>query len=242
MPSGDSLDVNPNSTLGAEQIKWLTNHLSSLYRKDITEKPTKFHRNISFSAHILSIEKYMKIVNVNDDLGKICILLESLEQPIKDELLFESDYESNASSYSWHVEKLKFLFPSKDNSTTQLTALFNLKQQGRSFQDLSTLIKSEIIMQSSLIGQTERQEIAVKMFLSGLNAVKVQKPKTLQEAVKLLNAIKVREFSSLTCAANYKQSSESEMAELKKQIAFLTQLVLSMQICRSFRKYVQEKK
>ena len=46
MPSGDSLDVNPNSTLGAEQIKWLKNHLLSLYRKDITEKPTKFHRDI----------------------------------------------------------------------------------------------------------------------------------------------------------------------------------------------------
>ena len=74
MPSGDSLDVNPNSTLGAEQIKWLTNHLSSLYRKDITEKPTKFHRNISFSAHILSIEKYMKIAfywNPSNSLSKM---------------------------------------------------------------------------------------------------------------------------------------------------------------------------
>jgi len=225
--------TSSHSTLGANNIQWLTNHLTSLYRKEITEKPTKFNKEMSFENHINELEKYMKIVKVEDDIGKICLLLESLGQAEKDELLFEPEYEENSSSYKWHTTKLRALFPSKGNKTVDLVDLFNLKQQGMSFSDFASSIKSEILKRKYYIDKNDYQKIALKIFLAGFddnnlsNAIKAQKPQTIGEALDMLKRVKKQESQDKICAANYKQNNETD--DLKKQIAYLTQLVLSLQ-------------
>ena len=105
MSGGD----NSYSTLGAQpnEITWLTNYFTSLYKKEIAQKPHFLTRNGNVDSHTESIEKYLKLINVTDELGKTCVLLDSLDESIKDELMFEEDYEVNLSSFAWHIKKLK---------------------------------------------------------------------------------------------------------------------------------------
>ena len=46
-------------------------------------------------SHIQAMEKYMALVRIDDDLDKICILLESINQSAKDKLMFEINYAAN---------------------------------------------------------------------------------------------------------------------------------------------------
>ena len=220
-----------------EEIKWLTNYLSSLYRKEINQKPPKFDNNGSMQSHIQAMEKYMALVRIDDDLGKICILLESINQSAKDELMFEINYEANASSYDWHVNKLNELFPLKENTTTNLAELYELKQRNLSFNEFATQIKSEILRRSAFIKKDNFQSLALDIFLTGFNdknlslAVRAQKPTTLKEALVHVKTLKVKKneenIPSLAFVSK-NQDNNNEINDLKKQVAYLTQIVLSL--------------
>ena len=88
---------NSYSTLGAKpnEINWLTNYFTSLYKKEIAQKLQLWTRNGNVDSHTESIEKYLKLINVTDELGKTCVLLDCGDQSIKDELMFEEDDEVN---------------------------------------------------------------------------------------------------------------------------------------------------
>ena len=237
--SGDNCNVNGNSNMGAQppnEMQWLTNYFTSLYRKDVMEKPTQFQRHSNIDEHIKKVEKYFENIKVVDDLGKVCILFDTLQNSIKDELIFESDYESNATNYSWHKNILKRLFPIKENVTTNLTELFDLKQGEQTFSEFACKIKSEVVRRMRNNTSESRQKIALEIFLSGLNdeklikALRAQNPTDLNEVlslVKSINVVNVNTSSNIAGVHKYDEKN-SEINELKKQVTHLTQLVFSL--------------
>ena len=124
--SGDQANCN----MGAQppkEVQWLTNYFTSLYRKEIMEKPKQFERHMNMIEHLEAVDKYLDNIKVVDDLGKVCFLFDSLSQTIKNELLFDADYETNVNNYACHQTTLKKLFPTKENDLINLTELFDLK-------------------------------------------------------------------------------------------------------------------
>ena len=133
--SSSSTNSSGDILFNGGSIKWLTDHLSALYKKNLLQKPSKYVRSSSMENHIDELNKYFKTVNLQDDLGKICILLESLDQSTKDELLFEDNYKANSSSYQWHTDTLCKLTLEKHSKTLDLSKLFKLRQNSTSFQE-----------------------------------------------------------------------------------------------------------
>lgn len=219
-----------------DQLKWLTDHISSLYRKELVQKPEKFSRHNSMENHIQEMEKYFDTVNVKDDLGKICLLLESLDQLTKDELLFEDEYDTNANSYQWHKQSLLKICPFKSNATLDLSDLYRFKQNGISFYDFFVQVKSRII-HSKAIQKCDRSKIAIDIFLHGLDdqtiakAVEAQKPNSLEDAYSFVKSLRQKNDSKECFALQNSSNSNNvltEMAEMRKQLSYLTQVVLSL--------------
>ena len=106
MPSGDT----NNSTFGAvtqsNETQLLLNFISSLCSKDTLQKPSTFYlNNGDIKQHLQSVENYLKSIGIKDDLGRITILLETLEQRVRNSIIFEYDYVENSTNYSWLKEK-----------------------------------------------------------------------------------------------------------------------------------------
>jgi len=231
---GDSSTVNNVGQHPGQDIEKLTQFLSSLYKKDIVEKPDNFSRGNSMNQHIKRMEKYFDTIGISDSLGKICILLESVDQYTKDELFFEDDYDENAKSYEWHKARLLKLSPEKSNKTLILSDLLKIRQNGTSFSDFILRIKSEIMKAKQGIDKSERNNIAVQIFLNGLDdqslshAIKIQTPKCLETAFECVKALKQRsEQASIVDVAQLNKGS-SEIQDLHKQVAYLTQVVLAL--------------
>ena len=248
-------DENTSTSMGAQpvespEIKWLTNYFTSLYKKEITEKPKSLSRNGNVDLHLKAVEKYIKMVNVSDDLAKICILLDSLEQNIKDELMFEEDYEVYSNFFNYHIKKLKELLPSKNNYTTELINMYDLKQNSLSFFDFALKIKSEILARADCIPKNDQQNEALKVFIEGLNdknlinALKLQNPNSINEALKILKHINVKESGKESLNINLinrEKPQNIEVDELKKQVAYLTQMVMTLRSKVSFLTNSKEK-
>jgi len=129
-----------------DETQLLLQFITSLYKKDLVQRPAVFYASEgNVSKHIEAVEKYFKSVNIdNDEMGKITILLETLEQKVKNCLIFENEYDSNCENYKWVKEKLIQLFPSKENQTTALLDLFDIKQNGRDIKEFVLDIKDNI--------------------------------------------------------------------------------------------------
>lgn len=215
-------------------LKYISDYITSLYKKDLLVKPKCFNRNSSIKSHLRAVEKYTSAVGISDELGKICILLESLDSATKSQLLFEEDYDEN--SYSWHKNKLIQLLPDKMCKTSALTDLFHVKQSGLSFNDFALKIKQELMDRSDIISKETRSSIAKDIFLNGLDdpilaeAVKTQKPLSIDEAFNCVRNLQRCESQNVNAnvAALGRSPRDSAIADLQKQVAYLTQLVLAL--------------
>ena len=95
--SGDQANCNIEAQ-PPKEVQLLTNYFTSLYRKEIMKKPKQFVRHMNMNQHMEAEDKYLANIKVVDDVGKVCILFDSLSQTIKNELLFEADYETNVNN------------------------------------------------------------------------------------------------------------------------------------------------
>lgn len=229
--------VNDNSiTMGAQPdgdgTQLLLQFISSLYKKDMVQKPSLFYATSgNITSHIKSVEKYLKSVNIVDNMGKITVLLETLEQKVKNALIFESDYDANAEDFKWLKEKLIILFPSKENQTTALLDLFEVKQNGREISEFILDIKNNVALNQT-IPKTRYDKVSLDIFLRGLDdrklsqAVLLQEPKTLSSAVDIVMSVKKKsvEVNQIHQSADLSE----QVKELQKQVAYLTQLVLAI--------------
>ena len=112
--------------------------LSALF---IAKTPSTFYlNNGDIKQHLQSVENYLKSIGIKDDLGRIPILLETLEQRVRNSIIFEYDYDENSTNYSWLKEKL--MYAKKTNSIYSIIELLNSKKDGQTLQEFMVEIKS----------------------------------------------------------------------------------------------------
>ena len=63
------------------------------------------------------MENYIKSIGIKDDLGRMTILLETLQQQVR--IFFKYDYDENSNNYSWLKEKLIKMHAKKQILHTQ---------------------------------------------------------------------------------------------------------------------------
>ena len=242
MPSGDT----NNSTFGAvtqsNETQLLLNFISSLYRKDTLQKPSTFYlNNGDIKQHLQSVENYLKSIGIKDDLGRITILLETLEQRVRNSIIFEYDYDENSTNYSWLKEKLIKMYAKKTNSTYSMIELLNLKQDGQTLQEFMVEIKSTLALNESIEKQ-DKSKLALHIFLKGLNdkkvakAVQLQNPGNIDKAFSLAISVKEKEAAAVNQLKNidtHNLGCSEEIKQLQKQVAYLTQLVLALKSSQS---------
>jgi len=240
MPSGDS----QSTLMGAMQpdengIQILIKHLSSLYKKDSIQKPQVFNGETDISSHIKAVVDYLAAIEINDESCKCIIFRETLSESIRNQLIFENEYEVNISNFKWHEEKLTFLFGRPKNETSDIINLLSVKQQLRSIDDFVGDIKNKCI-KANYLDVSSRDKIALKILLEGLDdrkiakAVELLNPKTFQDAIKLIKSVKTVENKDTDNVFLMKRDNNSfetlqnEVQELRKQIASLNQHIIAL--------------
>ena len=90
MPNCDSHQNGGSESIN--DVQRLAIFLSSLYRRDLIAKPAIFYGEMSASSHIKAVEKYVEKVNLKEDQDKVAVLLETLDNKVRNVLFFENEY------------------------------------------------------------------------------------------------------------------------------------------------------
>jgi len=240
MPAGDS----NTTTMGAMQpdengIQILIKHLSSLYKKDTIQKPQIFSGETDILSHIKSVVDYLAAIEINDESCKCIIFRETLSESVRNQLIFEKEYEGHVSNFKWHEDKLKLLFSRPNNETSDIINLLSIKQQSRTIDEFVGDIKNKCI-KATYLDVSSRDKIALKILLEGLDdrkiakAVELLNPKTFQDAIKLIKSVKMTENKNkndlfqMTPGKSSFETLQSEVQELRKQIASLNQHIIAL--------------
>jgi hypothetical protein len=217
-------------------LQILLKYITAMYKKEYVQRPELFNYEKDMEYHIKQVQDYCKGISVKDDDSKCCILRETLPTEVRNQLIFENEYKNNISNFQWHIEKLKFIFPSSKNKISDVINLFNLKQNSRDIATFVQEIKNAIVM-STQIYERDRKIVALKVFLSGLDdenlakAVKIREPKNIDDAMKIAASVKQlnhNEKVNVINNKNIKENFNGTLLELEKQISNLTQLVMAM--------------
>lgn len=228
-----SSDESINTTVAT-----LVDSLKNLTKSGAIEKLPLISRSLSAEFHLEQVDKYIKYINASSSSDKSFILWQSLTDDIKNEIIFDSNYENNCNDFTWLCNKLKEMLPRKKNKTSVLLELNELKQHGQKASEFASIIKQELAKRRYLFDQNERDSLSLKLFLSGLDdlhlttAIKQQKPKSIDEALKLLNSIHVKDADQGTCrlANNVSPCNcASEIKLLHGKLEYLQQLIIGYQ-------------
>lgn len=233
MPLSSSSNILGAQPSDSENTQILLNFISSLYKKDIIQKPSTFSSaNGNIKKHLKEVEKYFKSVNISDNIGKVTILLETLDQREKNAIIFEPDYDSNSENYEWLKSKLLSLFPSKENQTSIISNLLNTKQNGKSIKEFILDIKNALA-ESSGIDKGDYSKIGLQIMYKGMDdknlskAIFLQSPTSLNEAEKLISSV-VKSEEIKVNALRTDSSISKQIEDLQKQVAYLTQMILAI--------------
>jgi len=241
MPSGDDTTSLPH--LGAQpmenETQLLLKLINAMVKKESVQKPNTFYSTEkSIVEHLRKVEKYFAAIGVQDEPAKIALLVDSLEEKVRNILYFEDEFKANENNYNWIKEKLTTLFPNNINVTKSFIELFEIKQNGTSIEEFVLNIKNAISKNSS-INTSDRQNIALELFFKGLDdhkistAVKVQMPKTINEALQLANSVEKRDIKTEVNAVAAVKTDDDKLIQIQKMLVYLTQVVLSMKTNRT---------
>jgi len=233
--NGDStLEVPPTELHSQVLIKYI----SSLFKKELIQKPPIFSAtDEDIQHHIKTVDNYIKSLGISDDLSKVTILFESLDQRVKNAVIFEPSYDDNSGNYKWVCEKLIALFPRKINQTSTLINLLNLRQNSKSLDEFILEIKNSVAS-NDFIEKADREKLAIEILLKGLDdqkvsaAISMQNPNSIKQVKNMITSVKTSntEFNSVNRISPQLNDSSlhDEVIKLQKQVAYLTQMLLAV--------------
>ena len=231
--SGDNI----NSNLSMDNSLLAT--LQSLLKRDVLSKPAQFTKEFSIKKHLSIVDDYCQFVQATKNLDKCLILWESLDEDIKNEVLFDKEYEANRENFTWLKSKLMAMCPEKANNVSNLVNLLQIKQCGRTLDAYLVQVKQECAKCRTHFSSEELQTIAVSVFISGLDnnllkkVLKQQKPNTIDNAYNLIKHIKPDTNSNVfklqSVNDNINCSCNEQIKVLTTKIDYLQSLIITMQ-------------
>ena len=148
----------------------LAKSISNLLKKDVVTKPTSFSPStISASQHVDIVENYCEFIQSTSNIEKALVLWDTLSDSIKNEIIFDSEYDAKKENFDWLSNKLKLLFPSKSNKISDLIQLNQIKQNNRSLKGYVSTIKQECAKRRSNFSTSELHTAALSIFINGLH-------------------------------------------------------------------------
>ena len=215
-------------------VQLLVKHITSLYKKDCITKPSNFSEEKDIDGHLKEVDEYCNAIEIDESGTKCCILRETLPMKIRNQFLFEPDFKTKNSDYAWHSEKLKSIFPSSKNQVSEIVDIFSIKQNENDLKTFMREIKDAVV-NSQQINESDRQHIALDVFLAGLNdknlskAISIKKPKSIDEAFKIASTVRIKKENNINFVnCNESPVVNSTLVEIGKQLSNLTQLIMAL--------------
>ena len=75
-----------NNITGDEGLNQLQLMLSTILKKDLIPKPSVFIKGMDMVSHLNRVNQFIKAIGIDDDAGKIAILITTLDDDIYSEL------------------------------------------------------------------------------------------------------------------------------------------------------------
>ena len=176
-----------NLTGDEDVVKMLT---AMLRNEFIGVRPTMFYRNQNIQEHIGKVEEFLTSLNIKDDKKMSRILLSTLSEDVRAELLCQYDFENK---WEYMVPKLKQLFKEKQTKVSPLIKLLNVRQKAnQTLRDYVSELRVEAYRIMKELSIQEREQYLITAFLNGIcdsrtsTAIKSLKPLTLEEAFNMV--------------------------------------------------------
>lgn len=253
MPSETSLG---DTTTGDEEIQEneiqenenAFQHLcKQLFRKEIVRPPPTFTSGDDIQIHVKKVEEYIRMTDTKSSEDKVHILIDSFSDEIQKEIKMSKDFREKGQDFQFVKDLVLNLYKAKVARLSCFLRLLELKQTSQ--QSVEEFARSIKIHAYDLIydkSTDDREALMIESFINGLKyknlsvALKLFKPKTLEDAVKMIKkeekSIKHEESAdTINCPMNWKQKVEELQQEVKrlKQSLFDLQRNLNVSKIRS---------
>lgn len=221
-----------------EQVKVLSNLLNKIFRQQIIRPPPTFEEgDKDIKAHICQVEEYLILANIFSEREKVSILLNSLNEDTRSEILMQHNYEHNKNSFDWIKDKLIDLYQPKTSEASLLLKLFSIQQGNDSTIEFARRIRIKAYKLIGHLDTDEREKYMLEAFCAGLTnkklaiTVKALNPNTLNEAVEAIKAERKNSETMSEDIFEVKKTNDtySLIAELIRRIEFLERKVARLE-------------
>lgn len=166
--------------------------VNKLLKKDAIPPPKLFVRGKVIEDHIPNVERYLNATGVEDENGRVAILINSLDEDVQVTLFSQPNFEVNSNSFSWIRDNLLRIYQRKNSLVSPLAKLLHFKQTGeKSLKEFATELRVAAYKTMRDLEEKTKEQYLIKAFLAGmLNrhcaiAIEAFQPTTLEEALYL---------------------------------------------------------
>lgn len=227
------------SGLNQEEInttKIISNLLTKIFRKEIVRNPSRFNYGDDISKHINEIDDYILLTTITENSEKVTILLDSLDDDVKKEVMMTFQFHENRNDYIWIKNLLTTKFNKKISQATPLINILSVRQDdSESTEDFIRRLRIKAFDNLSRLDSIRKESLMLKAFFNGLRnknmsmAIKELNPKTLDEAFELIKREKPIENSNKSPRSNYDQiayvSQDTNIYSITKIVHALQQKI-----------------
>jgi hypothetical protein len=226
--------------------------VNKLLKKDCIPLPKLFIQGKSIEEHLQHVERYLKATGVEDENGKVAILINSLEEDVQVTLFSQPHFESNSNNFSWISDNLLRIYQRKNTLVSPLAKLLHLKQTSdKSLKEFATELRVAAYKTKRYLDENTKEQYLIKAFLAGmLNrhcavAIEAFEPKTLENALDLarkeekcsdeqtshhMRGIKIDNVEDVGLNNLSLRSIQNQLSLLQKQVNYLISIHQTNQI------------
>jgi hypothetical protein len=166
--------------------------VNKLLKKDSIPLPRLFVQGKAIEEHIQNVERYLNATGVDDENGRVAILINSLDEDVQVTLFSQPHFEANSNNFSWICDNLLRIYKRKNSLVSPLAKLLHLKQTGdKSLKEFATELRVAAYKTMRYLEENTKEQYLIKAFLAGmLNrhcavAIEAFEPKSLENALEL---------------------------------------------------------
>jgi hypothetical protein len=166
--------------------------VNKLLKKDAIPLPKLFVQGKAIEEHIPNVKRYLNATGVEDENGRVAILINSLDDDVQVTLFSQPHFEANANSFSWICDNLVRIYQRKNSLVSPLAKLLQLKQtEDKSLKEFATELRVAAYKTMRYLEEDTKEQYLIKAFLAGmLNrhcavAIEAFKPTSLENALDL---------------------------------------------------------
>jgi hypothetical protein len=184
-------NTNPITTNNSNE-RFLEKLVTKLVRKDAVPFPRQYYKGQNITEHLRLVDKYLHVMEINDDPGMCAVLFNSLEETVTTEVRAQYGACLHEDDFEWLCGTLKTLYHEKTSETSPVMRLFSVKQKNdQSLNDFVNELRVEAYKVMPTLEDWKKEHLITKAFLQGISdrqvaqAIDAMCPGSLEEVLKL---------------------------------------------------------